>query len=59
MQAETHLSIRYAKYVSYGAIIGTRRDDVVIERIPLDVQNGTGMSSYSAGVEVETAGLQH
>lgn len=50
------LSIRYAKY-PYSAIIGTGRDDVVIERIPLDVQNGTGMSSYSAGVEVETTGL--
>jgi len=43
---------------SYSAIIGTGRDDVIIEWIPFDVQNGTGMSSYSTGIEVKSPGLQ-
>lgn len=55
MNRDTPRAIR--KVRSYSAIIGTGRDDIVIERIPFDVQNGTGVSCYSAGVEVETTGL--
>lgn len=44
---------------SYSTIIGTGCDDIVIEWIPLDVQNGASMSSYSTGIEVKTTGLQN
>jgi len=49
--------VPHMQNISYSAIVGTGRDDVIVKRIPFDVQNGTSMSSYSAGVEVKTTGL--
>ncbi len=44
--------------IAYCCIIRSRSDDIVIKRVPLDVQNQPGVSAYFGGVHINTTSLK-
>lgn len=43
---------------NYRAVIGTRCYDVIVERIPLDIEDWAFVASHTAGIEVQPASLK-